>query len=363
MSQAMELSEERSRYGRDLPRVGVHALSEQVFCNRAGLLAQLSGTDTGEEDEPNLGPKLDWWGDYEERSFAEAIDVTWGELRYWLTWLVASLAGFPMAWMLTSSLWGRGPAFVAIWLVCIPVLVCGRNTLFIAGRLIQLLRAQALWARSTPVTLDLASEVVREVNWWSLRKAGFDCRAPIESYYDPVLRLAGKPWRVLSKDRTLRIPVIRKHRGDRSWGPQHLVRVAAYCHLIESQEGAEAPFGILLFADSYDGLIVPNTLQSREQFRRALDTLRELLATHGEDTVIAAGPSDNRCLGCPWGAPRVATEESATILEGRRLSPKLAKGRDGQWRHSPCADLFGEVPPHAQAIALEMALPRAPKTN
>ncbi len=357
MSNVIELPEERSRYGRDLPIVGVHALSEQVFCNRAGLLAQLIDADRGDE-EPELGPKLDWFGDYDDKLLAEAISDAWGELRYWATWFILSLASLPILWSLVGQWWGRGPAFVALWLGCLPILYCGTHVFWTFSRLVQLIRARSAWNRSPAATIDFDSEQVREVNWWSLRKAGFECRAPLDPYFDPVLRLTGKPWRVLCKDRTLRIPVIRKHRGDRSWGLQHQARIAAYCQLIESQEGAEAPFGILLFADSYDGLILPNTLKSREQFRRALVALRELLQTQDQDTVIAAGPSDNRCLGCPWGIPRIPTEESATMIGGKRLPPKLTKGKDGQWRHSPCADLFGEVPPHLFAVELEMALPR-----
>lgn len=358
MSNAMELPDERSRYGRNIPNVGVHVLSEQVFCNRAGLLAQLTDQDRGEEEQPTLGPKLDWYGDYDEKTFAETIGVAWGELRYWGTLLAVALTALPIAWLLVGSWWGRGPAFIAVWIGCVPVLYCTIHTLQTISWLMHLIRARLTLTRSQQLTIDFDSELVREVNWWSLRKTGFDCRAPNDAYYDPVLRLSGKPWRVLIKDRTIRIPVIRKHRGDRSWGPQHLARVAAYCHLIESQEGAEAPFGILLFADSYDCLIIPNTLKSRDLFRRALESLRELLLTHGEEAMIAAGPSDNRCLGCPWGAPRPPTEESATVLHGKRVQPKLAKGKDGTWRHSPCADVFGEVPPHIQAVELEMALPR-----
>lgn len=358
MTTAAQIPEERSQYGRDIPIVGVHALSEQVFCNRAGILAQCTGQDEGQEGEPNLGPKLDWLGDYDEKKFAEAIEIAWGELRYWGTLLAVALASLPVIWLIVASGWGRGRGFLAVWVGCAPALYCGAQAVQSISWLIRLIRERAVFDRSNEISIDFDAEEVREVNWWSLRKAGFDCRAPVDPYFDPTLRLAGKPWRVLIKDRTIRIPVVYKRRGDRSWGPQHLARIAAYCHLIESQEGAESPFGILMFAGSYDCLIIPNTLKARSTYRQALEALRELLVSHARELAIAAGPRDNRCRGCHWGAPRRQTETSQTMMNGKPVSPKLAKGKDGAWRHSPCADVFGEIPPHADAIELEMTLPR-----
>ncbi len=358
MNPATEHSDERSHYGRDLPAIGVHALSERVFCNRAGVLAQCSGLDQQEDEEPRLGPKLDWLGDYDEKTFAEAIEIAWGEFRYWMTLLVVAIACLPILWLLAGSQWGMGWGLIAVWLGCAPVLYCGAQAFQVISWLIQLIRERAAFDRSQEIAIDFDSEEIQEVNWWSLRKAGFDCRAPIDPYIDAQLRLSGKPWRVLIKGRTMRIPVIRKHRGDRSWGPQHQARIAAHCQLIQSQEGAEAPFGILMFADSYECLLIPNTLKARQIYRRSLDTLRKLLMAQGKEPFIAAGPQDNRCVGCHWGEPQPATSGSETLLNGEPVSPRLAKGNDGRWYHSPCADVFGEIPPHAQAIYLGMALPR-----
>jgi len=45
------------------------------------------------------------------------------------------------------------------------------------------------------------------------------------------------------------------------------VRVSAYCHLIETQEnGAQAPYGVVLFADNYNVQIVPNHEYAKDTF-------------------------------------------------------------------------------------------------
>ena len=60
-------------------RIGVHVLSEHVFCPRAALIASESGNDAGDE-EPNLGPRLDLLIDYNEHKFTEAQHQAWGEM-------------------------------------------------------------------------------------------------------------------------------------------------------------------------------------------------------------------------------------------------------------------------------------------
>ena len=56
--------------------IGVHVLSEHVFCPRAALIASESGPDAGDE-EPNLGPRLDLFLHYNEHLFAEALQQAW----------------------------------------------------------------------------------------------------------------------------------------------------------------------------------------------------------------------------------------------------------------------------------------------
>ncbi|HQX53632.1 MAG TPA: hypothetical protein PLY87_24040 [Planctomycetaceae bacterium] len=64
--------------------IGVHVLSEHVFCPRAALIASESGPDAGDE-EPNLGPRLDLFLHFNEHLFAEGLQQAWGEMRLWLS--------------------------------------------------------------------------------------------------------------------------------------------------------------------------------------------------------------------------------------------------------------------------------------
>jgi hypothetical protein len=337
------------------PEVKVHVLSEAVFCPRAAILAHESGEDSGDE-EPSLGPRLDGFWDYDEHRFVEELHSAWGKVRFWLTLAAPATLVVIVAWRLVSPAVGAA--------VSLPLFIIVARLWDLLVRILCLVREQAVFAAAAPVTLDLASDQVREVNWWSLRKAGFDCRKPIDPYHDPGERLAGKPWRVLSKDTTRRIPVIRKHRGKRDWGAQHVVRAAAYCQLVKTCELGDAPFAVLLFAGSYDCVLLPNTPAARFQFEKALEDTRELLRECKEGKSYPAEPTDTRCSGCPWGKPRrYMVGKSDTILNGEAIAARRVKavvprgnGVTVKYFHSSCGDRFGGwVPPHDDAVALEIA--------
>lgn len=317
-------------------RVGVHVLSEHVFCARAGTLAlEFEGKDQGEEGT-HLGPRLDGFCyDYDEARFNEVIQNDWGELRRWLTWFApAALLPFA-AWRLHSvpaALFASLPMF---WIVA--------GILDTVKKLITHMRARAACRAAASVTIDMAPTNLIKVDWWSLRKAGFDCHKPVDAYSDD--HLVGKPWRVLIKDTMWRIPVIRKHRGDAVCHSQHIVRAAAYCQLVESCEGGRAPFAVLLFAGSYDCMIIPNSSASQRELDRALDDFAEFLRVSDGGRFIPAVPPDHRCRGCPWGRPIPMSEP--TILKGQTLWPLRIEGiRKGEF-HCQCGDRFNFVPLHA----------------
>jgi hypothetical protein len=251
-----EIPRGRSRFLGSGPEVGVHVLSEHIFCPRAAVLALELGEDTG-DDEPNLGPRLDAVYDYDEHRFAEALRSGWAELRLWLTLLAPALFLVYVVWRFVSPfavIVAGLPALYSVARIC--------NSFF---SIVWLVRERAVFRAAPAAPIDLAPQQIYEVNWWSLRKAGFDCLKP-EVLRDLNQRLSGRPWRMLTKGTTLRIPVVRRHRGERAWGPQHIVRLAAYCRLIETCEGADSPFGVLMFAGSYECLIFPNTAVAKSNF-------------------------------------------------------------------------------------------------
>ncbi|MEZ5940290.1 MAG: hypothetical protein R3C18_02785 [Planctomycetaceae bacterium] len=339
-------SPRRSRFGSGPPEVGVHVLSEHVFCPRAALIAQESGDDSGDEDL-QLGPQLDWMGDYDEHRFAEALHSAYGDLKLWLTLMAPAALLVLIGWIGISPLFG-----LALTLPMIFLLAKCWETLQV---IIHLIRERALLLSAIPATIDLNPQEIIPVNWWSLRKMGFDCFKP-ERLRDPSERLTGRPWRELIRGRTVRIPVVRKHRGERVWGPQHVVRVVAYCRLIETCEGGNAPFGILMFADSYDCLLIPNTDAHQVEFQQSLDAVREFLRICETGDFVPAAPQDNRCSGCHHGKPRRQKPGSETKLNDLILDAFVRPGNDGAIYHSTCGDRFENVPPHNDVERLQIKI-------
>jgi hypothetical protein len=317
-------------------RVGVHVLSEHVFCARAGTLAlESEGQDQGEEGT-HLGPRLNGFCyDYDAARFDEAIQNDWGELRRWLTWLAPAVLLPFAAWRLYSGM--------AALLVSLPMFWVATRMREAVKTLILHIRARNIYRAASKVTIDMAPTNLIKVDWWSLRKAGFDCHKPVDAYRDD--QLVGRPWRVLVKDTMWRIPVIRKHRGEAVCHTQHIVRAAAYCQLVETCEGGRAPFAVLLFGGTYDCVIIPNNAASQRELAQALEDFSEFLRIHAGGRFIPEVPSDNRCRGCHWGSPRPMSEP--TILKGQTLWPLRIEGiRKGEF-HCPCGDRFYFVPLHA----------------
>jgi hypothetical protein len=337
-----DISKEGDRDSR--PMVRVHVLSEHIFCPRAVILALETGDDVGEDDRP-LGPRLDGFEDYDEHRFAEELHAAYTQFCRWLMFLAPSILLVLVVWRFASPVWGA--------IASLPLFYCVAR-LWDTGRwIVALVRERALLNAASPLEIAMPPQQVQEVNWWSLRKAGFDCHKPQDSYPDLTERLVGRPWRVLTKGTTLRIPVIRKHRGDPIWRPQHVVRVAAYCRLIEAHELGDSPFGVLMFAHTYQCVIIPNDNVAKFQFENAFEEAREFMAVYEAGKYIPPEPKDNRCSGCHWGEPREYVEgESDTILKGNRVKPLRTKANNKRFFHCPCGDRFGGVPQHDDAIAL-----------
>jgi hypothetical protein len=342
---------ESSRNLDPLPRKGaitrpkrtirVHTLSEYVFCSRAGVLARESNAADQCEDDPPNGPRLDGFHDYDEHRFCEEIQAAWGQMRLWLTWLAPSL-------LLTSVIWRAYSPLAAI-ISSLPVFYLAARIFDTTRVLFSLVRERAAFRAAPAIEVDLAPQQIAEVNWWTLRKFGFDCAKPNDSYSDGAI--AGRPWRLLIKDTMWRSPVIRKHRGERVWGHQHVIRAAAYCRLVEALEGGQAPFGVLMFAGSYQCWVFPNTPEVQAQLNQTIQELNEFLDVYDRGGFIPAEPTDERCCGCPWGKP-IGFHET-TILNGQELPPIRIEGISKGDYHCACGDKFNWVPPHEDTERLQ----------
>jgi len=337
--------------------IGVHVLSEHVFCPRAALIASESGPDAGDE-EPNLGPRLDLFLHYNEHLFAEALQQAWGEMRLWLTWMAPALFVVLLACYFHSLFAG--------FVVSLPLLILLAKSWDTLTHIIALVREQARYRAAAEVTIDLHPTEVRRMNWWSLRKAGFDCLKPPDALRAPDGDLVGKPWRMLTKGNPIGVPVIRRHRGNSDWGPQHEVRIAAYCDLIEKCQDQSAPFGVILFAGTTDCVIIPNTPAMQQRCRRALESVQEFLEIQARGTHIPAAPTDKRCTGCPYGKPQEFQRgKSESVFNEKPVTPYTTNSyrpSDGKLRgtfHCTCGDRFQWVPPHRDAVKLGIAKPNS----
>ena len=335
-----------SQHSSQQPEVSVHVLSEHVFCPRSAVMARETGEDKG-EDEPPLGPKLPSFEDFSEHRFVDELRNQWGKFRLWMT-LIAPAIVLPLVlWRLVSPLAGLASSLPLFYFVA--------RLWDNVSMIVRVVRERGIMRAPAPTPVDMDSDLIREINWWSLRKHGFDCEKPVEAYRSNKEGLVGRPWRVLSKG-VLRIPVIRQHRGERLWRPKHVVRIAAYCRLIESCEEARAPFGVLLFARTYDCVIIPNNAAAQSQLDRALHDVREFLRIQQGGKFMPTAPTDNRCRGCDWGEPRkYVRNESETIVNGNILVPLQTRATDQVTYHSSCGDRFHWIPPHASAIDLGIA--------
>ena len=347
-SDASELPVKRGEARGSSNMIGVHVLSEHMFCPRAAVLALESGEDEGDE-EPRLGPPLDRFVDYDEHRFVEELHAAWGRLRFWLTLMAPAVLLAVVVWRFTLPVWGM--------VVSLPAFCIAAAIKEMLVRIVNLVREQAEFKKAEAVTIDLPPDKISNINWWSLRKAGFDCLKPAEAYRGFAEGIKGKPWRLLTKDTVRRIPVVRKHRGSDRWGPQHVTRVAAYCRLIKACEHADASFGVLMFAGSYECLVIPNDSAAQSQLDRALRDAQEFLRVWESGQFTPVAPTDNRCTGCHQGKPRkYRAGKTETVLNGRTLDPMRSKANNGQYYHCTCGDRFrDEVPPHENAIALGIA--------
>lgn len=331
--------------------IGVHVLSEHVFCPRAALIASESGRDEGDE-EPILGPRLDLFIEYSEHRFIEALKQSWGEMRLWLTLMAFAL----LIVMLAGSLHSLTSAVI----LSLPIFILLAKCWDTLTQIIALIREQALYRAAPEVVIDLEPTEVKRLSWWSLRKAGFDCNKPPEGFDSPAGDLAGKPWRLLRKG-SLMIPVIRRRQGSSEWGNQHEVRLSAYCDLIEKCTGGDAPFGVIVFAGTSDCVIIPNNKTRQTIYERALKDALQFMEPNRDGPPPTNPPTDNRCSGCPHGKPRMFQPgKSETVVNGKPLSACTANSirPDGQFRgefHSTCGDHFRWTPPHQDAVALGIA--------
>ena len=151
---------------------------------------------------------------------------------FWLTLMAPAALLMVIVWRLASPVLGGA-------LSRATRVLHGGKLWGLAMWIIELVREQATLRAALPAPIDLSPQEICRINWWTLRNAGFDCLRAAGCLPGPCRRLTGRPWRVLTKDTVIRIPVIRKHLGGDRVGTAARGCAAAYCRLIKTCEGGE----------------------------------------------------------------------------------------------------------------------------
>ena len=340
----MEPAAQRSRMVADSndPWISVHTLGEYIFCPRAGLLAQeTAGEDIGEEKFfarggprqifysigqilrllrshlfgaaiAGVGAWALWWLRPKGMNFFWPIpiifvivsyfyrQITWRGLFHWCT--IIGIFAFLFAHLSSFGFTARG-------ITRPKPLQMGALGFLAAMSIAGLLQSLILFARY--LRAKLAREKVPDPNhqepqkiyWWNLIQAGYTQYAPSEAMGDPKWRIVGKPWRVLKKG-NLRIPVFRKRSLDEKLYKQYFARIAAYCHLLESCEGGECPYGIVMLGSTLKGYTVPCRPSAKKAFHDGLIDARTMIRIIPNSGLEPSPPGNlNLCYGCPWGKP------------------------------------------------------------
>jgi len=326
------------------PWLGVNVLSEFAFCPRAGLVElEKSRLFSSEEDlEPRanflLMPLYDLAVIDEEISFRVGAAL----------FLIPLVITAAIATTVSYERFGLAASFLG---VCFCFLLSG--ILFRTVRPLPTLLSTRAYAKARSAREpDPRKADGVKIDWWEMIHAGFRATHYDEPFKDHELRLTGNPWRVLERD-GVKIPVFKKRFNDgpsgRNLFPQHYARIAAYCRVLESSLGCESPYGIILFAGSFEGVAVsPSTFQARAALSEAMAVAHSTVIMHDYEQLPPEKPPPSFCKLCPLGNP--FESYSSTNENGYPPNVVSVVGIDGRSYHSVCGDRFQWVPLHEKAF-------------
>lgn len=326
--------------------IGVHELTEFVFCPRAGVLChRASDGDTGQELD--CLPRLDYLPDFDTIEIHGTLAGIGQQME---SFLVGSIiGGFCLLLVGVFVNWVPAAGIAIAYAIPLRWFIEKYRICCLLEDHLKEARRQTADEPPLPLTERVS------VNWWSLLKAGMTPVAYEEAHRDLRLCLAGSPWRVLQRG-SLRIPVFRKRSGPPELRLQHFIRMEAYCHLVEECEMAEVPYAIVLFGDGYDGIAIPNRPNGERPFLDALVQARQALTDFETQFRPPSRPdSISACRNCHWGFPRRCRADDESAEVGNTDATFPTQGRDGVLYHSPCGDLFRWVPPTERAQQLGLS--------
>lgn len=330
------------------PLLSVYALTEFVFCRRAGIVA----VENDWQNEPDPAPlRLDFYLPHDLADLEHRLNRTMN--RLWLWTSLAILA----AVVALIALW-RHETVIAVCAVGAGVLVSAPLRRHVEATLLLLEQRRDLlaWQAKEPA---VDGDAPRPIDWRDFVCGDWMKLSCQEAYRDDGRGLVGKPW-CLVRRRGMTIPVWKLPQAASTATaeifPQHRVRMAAYCHLVESCEGRQCPCGIILFGNSYRGETMPFDSAARERLWMEYDAACATLAMIREDDRChPAPPPPSLCSGCPCGAPRPYRElESEFLRDGEPIPVYGVTSGNGKLYHSACGDRFAWTPPHERARSLKI---------
>lgn len=332
------------------PWLGVHALTEFIFCSRAGLIAHEQQEEETDDEEQPAAQSLDYTPTYYS---ARQIESALNDASRSVKWFTLVIMFLLITAVKIQQPLPSGLIILTIFVMWPSYWKRVRRFGVLSGQQRRMRRAVA---RDPIDTLDPNDSEATSTNWWSLLKSDYDAVTYKDSLRDERWRLAGRPWRVLRKG-SLRIPVFRMTRYDpskkRILYDQHYSRIAAYCHLLERCEGAQSPFGIIVLGKTYDAFIIPNTPRWRKRFHDSLVQARSVILNANRGYDPSPPERTGVCTACPRGKPFVADAYETVSQINRygqpvQIQPRV--GVDGRNYHSDCGDRFRWLPLHAKAI-------------
>ncbi len=228
--------------------LGVHVITEFLFCPRAGVIAHESEESDHGQDIRSV--RLGYLPRYEQARIAEAI----GRITmYLIGGIVCSVLTIGLFGILAFTV---SPAFLLVCWLLLVVLIAGLAVGVWALAVLTYRHSQAVGAK--PKEPEFDSDRPASVDWWGLIAAGFELRIWPDPLLDNEWKLAGRPWRVLVRGETY-IPVFLRNSDNRKLHKQHYARMAAYCELLRRRAGGVSPYGVVLYAGTQDAIAIPNS--------------------------------------------------------------------------------------------------------
>lgn len=344
MAAELHSLEELLRAGEHDPVLGIHAVTEFMFCPRAGVIAHES-----EHDDLNALPRsllLRYLPRYDLTRIEEQI----GKLVVVLAiGTGVGLAGLLILGILALAKW---PMLVIACWAMLAALVVFVAALLIGVGILVWRRTAALGAPAEEPTFTGAEAV--PIAWWGLRAAGWAPRRYPDGLSVAEWKLVGRPWLVLCKGDE-RAPVFLMRSSKKKLYQQHYARMAGYCELLQRATGCQCRFGLILFVGSYRGLAAPNTTVAQRALVDGVRGARRMVHSIASGLEPAAPANNAICFVCPLGRPKIYRAQNGADTSSQ---PNLLRGRDGRHYHSACGDRFQWTPHHAEAYARGLVVER-----